>query len=102
MHSNLTDEERLLLARMVTAGKWDSLIYDLSIMCPAFIIVGFGIHFNSSAAIITGMVVYAVFALRTSIHQAKSFTTMKSLAEKLRQSNNNPQPPVDAAAGAGQ
>ena len=99
--NNLTEEERLLLHRMETAGKWDSLISDLSIMCPSFIIMGFGIHFDSPAAIITGMVVYAIFSLRMPIHQAKSVTIMKSLAKKLRQCNNTPQPTAAASPSVG-
>jgi len=101
IENNLTNEERRLLVRMESGGKWDNLIYDLSIMCPSYVVMGFGIRFGSSAAIITGMVIYAAFSLRVSIHQANSYTTMKSLASKLRQSTTDPQPTAAVSPSVG-
>jgi hypothetical protein len=83
MKDQLTDEERTMMARIVSSDKWDSLIYDISILGPSFIIVGFGIYLDSMAAIITGLVVYAGFALRMTIYQARTLPILKSLIEKL-------------------
>jgi hypothetical protein len=83
MNENLTSDERKMLARIVAADKWDNLTYDLSILLPAFSIIGFGIYLDSTAAILTGMMLYATFAIRASIGQARSFPILKSLLEKL-------------------
>jgi hypothetical protein len=90
MDPELTEEERRMLVRIESAGRWDTLISDLSLLTPCFILVGFGIHLDSPAAIITGLLVNAAFALRTSIQQAKAIPVMKSLLKKLTRNADNP------------
>ncbi len=85
MNDNLTKEERNLVARIESANKWDYLLYDLSLLVPSFIIIGLGMWFDSQAVIIIGMVVYAVFALRVPLRQAKSLPVLKSLIHKLNE-----------------
>ena len=85
MNDNLTIEERNLIARIESSGKWDILLYDLSILIPSFIIIGLGIWFNSQVAIIIGMIVYAIFALRSPLYQAKTLPILKSLIRKLNE-----------------
>lgn len=83
MEENLTQEERNLLARIEASGKWDHLLYDLSLLVPSFIIMGLGVRFGSPPAIIVGMVVYAGLALRMPFRQAKTLPVLKSLIRKL-------------------
>jgi hypothetical protein len=85
MNDNFTKEERNLIARIESSAKWDNLFYDLSILVPSFIIIGLGKWFDSTAVIITGMVVYTVFALRVPLHQAKTLPVLKSLIKKLKE-----------------
>ena len=92
MKEDLTLEERRLLARIEASGKWDHLLYDLSLLVPSFIIMGLGIHFESPVAIIVGMVVYAGFALRMTFHQAKMLPVLKSLTKKLTEDRESPTP----------
>lgn len=89
MNDDLTREERNMLAQIEASGKWDHLIYDLSIMVPSFIIMGLGIHFDSAPTIVIGMIVYAVFALRAPLHAANTLPIMKSLIQKLKTAREN-------------
>jgi hypothetical protein len=90
MKDNLTHAEKTLLSRLESAGKWDHLLHNLSLLTPSFIIMGLGIHFDSSITIFTGMILCAAFALRTSLHQAKMVPVMKSLLKKLTQNEESP------------
>jgi len=83
MNDKLNKEELDLIVRIRSAGKWDYLFYDLSLLVPSFIIIGLGMWFHSQAVIIIGMGVYVAFALRMPIHQAKTLPVMKSLIQKL-------------------
>ena len=85
MNDKFTNEERNLIARIESSGKWDYLLYDFSLLVPSFIIIGLGIWYNSPAVIIIGMVVYAIFALRTPLHQAKMLPVLKSLIQRLKE-----------------
>jgi hypothetical protein len=84
MNTTLTPQERALLAKFETTGRWDQLLYDVSLLIPSFIIMGLGMRFDSPATTITGMFVYAAFALRSGLHQAKVHPQWKSLIEKLK------------------
>ena len=90
MNTTLTPQERALLARFETTGRWDQLLYDASLLIPAFIIMGVGMRFDSPATTITGMFVYAAFALRSGLHQAKVYPQWKSLIEKLQAQTDAP------------
>ena len=100
MNDDLTPEERALLARIEAAGRWDHLLNDLSLLVPAFIIVGLGIRFDSPAATVTGTVLYAVFALRAAVSQAKAVPVMKSMVGKLKRSGQTGEPPASGQRGA--
>jgi ABC-type tungstate transport system substrate-binding protein len=91
MNEDLTREERSLLAQIEAAGKWDYLIHDLSIMTPSFIIMGLGIHFDSAPTIVIGMILYALFSLRTPLHHANILPIMKSMIQKLKTGSENRQ-----------
>ena len=94
MNDDLTPEERALLARIEATGRWDHLLNDLSLLVPAFIIVGLGLRFDSPAATITGTALYGFFALRAAFSQAKAVPVMKSLLGKLRRNGQAPLPPA--------
>lgn len=92
MNEDLTNDERRLMARIELADKWDYLLHDLSILIPTLVIVGFGIHFDSPAAIISGLVVYGGVRLISSVRQVNMLTVMKSLIRKLQKQKESLQP----------
>lgn len=85
MKKCLTPEERLLLVRLESMGKWDHLLYGLTVLVPSFTIMGVGVHFDSKLTIVAGMIIYMIFVLQTYLRQAKTVPVMKSILKKLSQ-----------------
>jgi hypothetical protein len=84
MDNELTKPEENTLARIELAGKWDSLIYDLSLFLPCAIIIGLSSYYGSTMGILSGLVTYGGFRIWIETQRSQLVTILQSAIRKLK------------------
>ena len=89
MDNDLTKEEEQLIIQFELIGKWETLVYELSLLAPFAIIIILSAVHDSKLGIIIGLGVYTTFRLWAVFRQCASVPIMKSAIKKLRKNTTN-------------
>jgi hypothetical protein len=84
MDNELTKSEERTLARIELVGKWDSLIYDLSLFLPCAIIIGLSSYYGSTMGILSGLVTYGGFRIWIETQRSQLVPILQSAIRKLK------------------
>jgi len=79
----LTKQECNLVARVNSAGKWDTLWWEVSYILPSTLLIIIGTLNASKRMAVVGLGIYLVFHSRMIVHQVKSLPVLKGLCAKI-------------------
>lgn len=83
--NQLTEEELSILHQMSSAGKWETLNYDLTLLVPTMLIASYGIWKADALIGAIGIGLYVVLRLKVSFQQDRMMEPLQSGIRKLLQ-----------------
>jgi len=83
--NQLTEEEKIIVKKIESAGKWEALTYDITILIPCFLVVIISGYHDSIAGVFAGFFAYVIIRLWVSTKQAKTVSIIQSAIKKLSQ-----------------
>ena len=80
---SFSPEEKQYIAKVMSAGKYDILWYELSCLVPCTVILVLGMINGSYTAIAAGLIVYLLFQARNLHYQSQRLPVLQSIFSKL-------------------
>lgn len=81
--SELDPAERFVVLQVLNQDAFAGRFYEAASLLPALLLVGFGLHHDSAAAIVAAFTIVATFRAWALLHERRTAPVLKSALRKL-------------------